>query len=342
MPTTSGQSTGDVELPPGTDVGGYIVDSKIGEGGMGIVYGGQHPRIGKRVAIKVLGPQFCRDPNTASRFEQEARLVNEIHHGNIVDIFQFGELPDGRKYLVMELLQGESLTARIDRGPIPPRECIEILDGMCDALEAVHEKGVVHRDIKSDNVFLPATRGGQIRVKLLDFGLAKLAGNDPRAITKTKTGIVVGTPGYMAPEQARGKPVDQRTDVYALGVLAFKMLCARLPFEGEPMDLLIHHLKTPPPSPRSLIPDIPEPLAQLVQGMMAKTPEHRPTVSQMRMVFADLKAGRTPMVNAAPAQAAPPPAAAPATNNTMMIVLLMVGVLAMAAISFFVVRAVTG
>src|SRR5258706_7843092 len=187
------EASGDVELRPGFEVGGFSLVRKIGEGGMGSVYDAHHPRIGKRAAVKVLNKSFCRDPSAIQRFEQEARLVNEIRHGNIVDVFMHGELPDGRNYLVMELLEGESLTDRIARGALPPHETMFVLDAVCDALQAVHETGIIHRDIKSDNIFL-ATWRDQTRVKLLDFGLAKLAGNNSRAGTKTKTGFVVGTP----------------------------------------------------------------------------------------------------------------------------------------------------
>src|SRR5262245_31244345 len=134
------------ELKPGTEIGGYIVEAKIGEGGMGVVYGARHPRIGKRAAIKVLAPAFCGDPTIVSRFEQEARLVNEIRHPNIVDVFQFGELPDRRSFFVMEWLDGEALSSRIEREPLSVADTIEILDVICDALEAAHEQGVIHRD----------------------------------------------------------------------------------------------------------------------------------------------------------------------------------------------------
>ncbi len=324
----------DVELTPGTDVGGYIIERKIGEGGMGKVYAAQQPRIGKRVAVKVLGSAFCRDASAIQRFEQEARLVNEIRHGNIVDVFQHGELPDGRNYLVMELLEGESLTARIETGAMPPPEAMFVLDAICDALQAVHETGIIHRDIKSDNIFLARWRD-QMRVKLLDFGLAKLAGNDPRAIMKTKTGIVVGTPGYMAPEIARGKPADYRTDIYALGILAFKMLTAWLPFEGEPMQQLVHHLRTLPPSPSQFAPNIPPALADLVMRMMAKEPAHRPSIAEMRSLFADLRAGRH-----ASATVPPPLEVRPPGRPMMHFVLLGVGVIVAGAIAFAVVKAV--
>jgi len=337
----------DVELTPGTDVAGYVIERKIGEGGMGIVYAAQQPRIGKRVAVKVLGSAFCRDTEAIKRFEQEARFVNEIRHGNIIDVFQHGELPDGRNYLVMELLEGESLTDRIERGPIPAADTMMILDGVCDALQAAHQVGITHRDIKSDNIFLAMWRD-QMRIKLLDFGLAKLAGNDPRQMLKTKTGIVVGTPGYMAPEIAKGKVADGRTDIYALGVLAFKMLTAKLPFEGEPLHQLKHHLLTPPPSASDFVPNLPPPLSQLVQRMMAKEPEQRPTLDEMRAMFAQFREGRlTIMPGTAPVRmppsptAGPPLAAAPPARPALHFVLLALGVVAAGAIAFAIVHAMS-
>ncbi len=361
MDSTTTQTDG--ELPVGTDVGSYLIEKKLGEGGMGVVYGARHPRIGKRAAIKVLGAQFCRDPSAVERFEQEARFVNEIHHPNIVDIFMFGELPDGRKYIAMEWLEGESLSDRIERGVISPTEAIDILDGICDALEAAHEKGIIHRDLKSDNVFLMSARG-RMQVKLLDFGLAKLAGNDPRAITKTKTGIVVGTPHYMAPEQARGKPVDHRTDIYALGCLAHKVLTGRLPFVGQGVELLIHHLKTPAPSPSVLVPSLPPELSQLVLHLMEKEPVARPTLVQVRTVLADVRAGRptaalrTPLTApvTAPVTAAVAAMSAPTTSTptvggwaaaspgrrAVYMALIVIGVALAATISFLVVRAAKG
>jgi eukaryotic-like serine/threonine-protein kinase len=337
--------TTEADLAVGTDVGSYLIETKIGEGGMGIVYGARHPRIGKKAAIKVLGSQYCRDPSTVERFEQEARLVNEIRHPNIVDIFMFGELADGRKYIAMEWLEGESLSDRIERSPISPQEAIDIIDGICDALEAVHEKQIIHRDLKSDNVFLVNVRG-RTQVKLLDFGLAKLAGNDPRAITKTKTGIVVGTPHYMAPEQARGKPVDGRSDIYALGVLAYKILTGHLPFKGEGVELLIHHLKTPPPSPSVLVPSLPPQLSQLVLGLMDKEPDRRPTLAQIRSTLAATREGR----NTAPTAAAAAPAAGSTTTvpwassgpSPALILLIALGVIGAGLLSFFIVRSVTG
>jgi len=292
------------ELKAGMEIGGYVIDGKIGEGGMGVVYGARHPRIGKRAAIKVLAPMYCGDATTVSRFEQEARLVNEIRHPNIVDVFQFGELPDRRSYFVMEWLEGEPLGARLERGPMTWNETVEILDVICDALEAAHEAGVIHRDLKSDNVYLVTSRGKRT-VKLLDFGLAKLAGRgDPASIAKTRSGVLVGTPSYMSPEQARGKDIDTRTDIYSLGVLAYKMLTGKLPFAADnPMDMILAHLQTAPPDPSKLAPATPARLSRLVVQMMAKNADERPTLVEVRKLFADL---RNAVSN--PAIAAPAPA----------------------------------
>jgi hypothetical protein len=314
------------ELKAGTEVGGYVIDGKIGVGGMGVVYGARHPRIGKRVAIKVLSPTYSANASTVRRFEQEAQVVNQIKHPNIVDVFQFGELPDGRSYFVMEWLDGEPLGARIDRGPLSAAETMAILDVVCDALEAAHEHGVVHRDLKADNVFL-ATGRNRSTVKLLDFGLAKLAGkNDLSSVNRTRSGIIVGTPAYMAPEQARGKTVDARTDIYALGVLAYKMLTGAMPFKADnAMDLIVLHMNAPVPSPSKLARDTPPELAKLVVRMMAKAPEQRPTLAEVRKVFAALRESR------ASAEHVPAPRRR-ATSVLIGAMMFLAGVIALGAI----------
>ncbi len=311
-----------------SDVGGYLIDGKIGQGGMGSVYGAHHPRIGKRVAIKVLSPHYSANASTVGRFEQEARLVNEIRHPNIVDVFQFGELPDGRNYFVMEWLDGEPLTARIDRGAVPAAETMAILDVICDALEAAHEHGVVHRDLKADNVFLVKGRAHR-NVKLLDFGLAKLAGkNDVGAVTRTKSGVVVGTPAYMAPEQARGKDVDGRTDIYALGVLAYKMLTGTLPYKADnAIDLIAQHLSAPVPAANKLARETPSELSRLVVRMMAKSPDERPSLAEVRKTFAELRGAHAA---AEAARAAPPRRRA--TSVLIGLAMFLAGVIALGAI----------
>ncbi|MGN6104281.1 MAG: protein kinase domain-containing protein [Kofleriaceae bacterium] len=278
----SGQEPG-AELAAGTMVGEYRVERLIGEGGMGRVYAATHPVIAKRAAIKVLHPALSVNRDAVERFIQEARSVNQIGHPNIVDIFAFGSLPDGRCYLVMELLRGESLATRLDRGVPALAETCAVLDGVLVALEAAHEAGIVHRDLKPDNIFLVATRSGPPVVKLLDFGIAKLLGADGSRTERTETGNLLGTPAYISPEQARGQGVDHRTDIYALGGVAYQMLTGQLPFPANnAADMLAKQLLDPPPSARLVCPMVPAQLDALVVAMLAKEAAHRPTLAQVR------------------------------------------------------------
>jgi serine/threonine-protein kinase len=280
------------DLLPGAQVGEYIVDKKIGEGGMGAVYSATHPMIGKRAAIKVISSALGTDASAVARFVQEARSVNQIGHPNIVDVFAFGELPDGRNYFVMEYLQGESLAERIGRATMPLGEAIEILDQIADALEAAHEKSIVHRDLKPDNVYLASVRGGRTMVKLLDFGIAKLAGPEgpgSGGVQKTRTGMMMGTPGYLSPEQARGKNVDHRTDVYALGCMVFEVVTGRLPFVADnAMDIVLMHMTAAAPRPSEIWPEIPRPLDAVISRMLEKESSARPSLSEVRAVFSEL------------------------------------------------------
>ncbi|HVK83382.1 MAG TPA: serine/threonine-protein kinase, partial [Kofleriaceae bacterium] len=284
------------ELMPGVVVGEYRIERKIGEGGMGAVYGAVHPLIGKKAAIKVISADLGGDAVVVERFVQEARSVNQIGHPNIVDVFAFGKLPDSRNYFVMELLQGESLRERLTRSFIPLSDGIQILDEVASALEAAHEKHIVHRDLKPDNVFLAALRGSVIQVKLLDFGIAKLAG-ESNGMRKTSTGEMMGTPGYLSPEQARGKDVDYRTDIYALGCMTFEVVTGRIPFIAESaMDIVLAHITTPPPRPSQFRPDIPPALEQIIMQMLDKDPALRPPLSAVRDMFAELVAsGMVPL-----------------------------------------------
>ena len=275
------------DLPPGTKVGEFRVEQKVGEGGMGGVYAANHPLIGKKAAVKVISLALCQNPLAVERFVQEARAANQIGHPNIVDVFSFGELPDGRSYLVMEWLPGQTLAQRLAEG-VPLPEAIEILDQMTDALEAAHEKGIIHRDLKPANVILMPVRG-QTVVKLLDFGLAKLAEQDDSRLQRTRTGVMMGTPEYVSPEQARGKNVDHRTDLYALGVIAYELILGRLPFDADNVaDLISQHLHVAPTPPRTHWPEIPPNLEALMLGLLAKDRESRPTIADVRRVIAEL------------------------------------------------------
>src|SRR5688572_4997098 len=188
-------------LASDTMLGEYRLEGLIGKGGMGFVYEALHPLIGKRAAVKVLRRELCREPLSVQRFVDEARIVNRIGHPNIVDVFAFGKTPDGRSYFVMEWLKGESLRARIARSPLGVDEIRGIVKSLASALSAAHEQGVIHRDLKPDNVFLVAAPGPATVVKLLDFGVAKLVTASHR-IEQTASGAIIGTPQYIAPEQA--------------------------------------------------------------------------------------------------------------------------------------------
>ncbi|AUX42541.1 uncharacterized protein SOCE26_039740 [Sorangium cellulosum] len=265
----------DAELEPGVMVGEYRVERMLGAGTFGDVYAGEQPLIGKKVAIKLLNRRFASDPEVVSRFLGEARAVNRIRHRNIIDIFSFGVI-EGRHYFVMELLDGLTLGALIRReGRLSPARAAAVLQGVADALDAVHAAGITHRDLKPENIFVAIERNGHLFPKLLDFGVAKLAGEG--LAHKTATGAAIGTPAYMAPEQVRGKGVDHRADIYALGVIAHEMLTGTLLFQGDSMmDVMMAHLCNEPPRPSSVCAALPPELDAPVLAMLAKRAEDRP------------------------------------------------------------------
>jgi len=266
----------DAKLEPGAEAGEYIVESLLGEGAFGTVYRAAHGVIGKPAAVKVLSLRHAVDPGIVARFIEEARAVNRIGHPDIIDIFGFGKLPDGRQFYVMELLHGETLADVLrKRAPMPPGEVCDLLQPVSAALDAAHGAGVAHRDVKPENIFLH-DEGGVLRPKLLDFGVAKLSG-DELGEHATESGATVGTPSYMSPEQCVGKGVDHRADIYAFGVLAFEMLTGRLPFEEESrFHLMAAHLSADVPDPQSLVPTLPTGVHAALQRIMAKEPEDRP------------------------------------------------------------------
>ena len=292
----------------GDDIGGYVIDGELGRGGMGIVYAATHPVIGKRAAIKVLKPSLSDNPATVERFVQEARSVNQIGHPNIVDIFAFGTLPDGRSYLVMDLLEGESLRARIKRGPLHVREAANVIDEIASALIAAHDKGFVHRDLKPDNVFLVA-HPGRSDIRLLDWGLAKLVAQPigERAY-RTATGAQIGTPDYMSPEQVRAGEVDGRSDIWALGVLAFECLYGRRPRRNADGSFV---LSKPPEQLLADLPFVPNDLAQLIGAMLAHAPEDRPTLAAVRALIKRIRPSLPSMSVVGLELAAAPPQPAP-------------------------------
>lgn len=262
----------------GRSLGNYGVVSKLGEGGMGVVYLAQHVTLGKKAAIKVLRPALSSNQDVVSRFFNEARAVTAVRNPGIVDVYDFGFLEDRTAYIIMEYLEGESLAARLRRSRPAIPWTLTVVRAITRALQAAHEHGIVHRDLKPDNVFLvpDADLPGGERVKLLDFGIAKLAHGVGDA-SHTTTGTVMGTPTYMAPEQCRGAgAVDHRADLYSLGCVAYEMLCGQPPFVADgPGDVIARHLYFEPQPPRSRRTEIPAELEEIVLRLLKKDPRAR-------------------------------------------------------------------
>ena len=270
-------------IAAGTQIGEYVVERRVARGGMGAIYAARHPVLGRPAAIKVIHPELTGDRQLLERFVREAQAVSLIRHPNIVDVFSIGALPDGRTYFVMDWLDGISLAERLQReGRLPLAEAAWILDETAGAVAAAHAAGVVHRDLKPANIFL-ARRAGATEVKVLDFGIAKLSG---AAREQTSTGVLMGTPAYLAPEQARTSQVDHRADIYALGVVAFEMLAGARPFAGASRESLVgKHVALEPPPVTEHAPDVPPPVAALIAAMMAKDPAGRPPLDEVRRVL---------------------------------------------------------
>jgi serine/threonine protein kinase len=269
------------DLPAGARVGEYQVTGMLGEGGMGVVYSGLHPLLGKKVAIKVLNHHMAKSNEATARFLQEARAASALRHPNIVDVFAFGQLADGRYYQVMELLEGMSVRSLLQkRGSLPQEQARTVIVGVLTGLGAAHRRGVVHRDIKPDNIFICRPQGGEVDVvasdvKILDFGLVKRE-SDADISFKTRTGVTLGTPAYMSPEQCRGVgAIDARTDLYAAGVVLFEMLTGRVPFQSPSMfDVMSMQINDTPPRLESIT-NRPEPLEKVVARALGKHREDR-------------------------------------------------------------------
>jgi eukaryotic-like serine/threonine-protein kinase len=245
-------------LQPGDVVGErYRVIGRLGSGGMGNVYRVEHTLMAKEMAMKLLRPELSVIPQVVERFEREAKSASRLDNEHIVRVTDFGRAPNGSFYLIMELLSGESLGERMHRkGSLSVAEALEVIDQILEALEHAHENSVVHRDLKPDNIML-VEKSGRTAVKILDFGLAKItSADDPREATLTQAGMVFGTPRYMAPEQAAAEPVDERTDLYAVGVLLYELLAGRPMFEAAgAAELLTCHLTQMPPPLNLELPD---------------------------------------------------------------------------------------
>ncbi len=262
----------------GTAVGNYQVVKRLGKGAMGEVFLGEHPAIGRRVAIKVVMDSLSSNPEVTDRFLSEARAVSKVNHPNIIQIFDFGTLPDGRLYYVMEYLDGQELSELLTaRAPLPPREAQDLLRQITAAMEAAHAAGIVHRDLKPDNIFVASTDSGPL-VKILDFGIAKLLEPAFGSESQTATGMIMGTPLYMSPEQAAGQvnQISPRTDIYALGIITYEMLCGRCPFQSPTTALVLTmHITEPPPPLQTFVNGLPPSLETFIQRALSKEPEGR-------------------------------------------------------------------
>jgi len=282
------------ELKPGESVGSYEVLSFISRGGMGEVYLAEDKRLGRKVALKLLPSSFTKDDDRLRRFEQEARAASALNHPNIITIYEIRET--GTSHIIAtEFVEGETLRSRLNRTPLNVTEALDVAIQVADALAAAHKAGIIHRDIKPENIMLRPDG----YVKVLDFGLAKLseqaspavAAEAPTIQVRTGSGIVIGTAGYMSPEQARGLGVDNRSDIFSLGAVIYEMLARRKPFEGDtPSDTLAAILRTEPPSLSSVLPGVPSELTRIVTKCLKKDREERYQV--VKDLWLDLKALR--------------------------------------------------
>lgn len=276
------------EMKMDTLYGNFRIVRKLGEGGMGVVYEAEHKQIGKRAAVKLMHAEYAQTPEFAARFLNEARAVNIIRHPSVVEIFEYGQLPDGTLFIVMEFLEGETLSSRIAKtgrqGPLLP--CLHIAHQVAQALSAAHEKNIVHRDLKPDNIMLveDPLHPDELRVKVLDFGIAKLARRStPSADERTQVGSFMGTPLYMSPEQhGRAEEVDGRADVFSFGVILHELLAGKPPFQGSALSLL----GKPAPLLSSIRSDLPAGLSEMVQRMMRLESTQRPSMPEVEKTLA--------------------------------------------------------
>src|SRR5215470_11606443 len=264
----------------GSTLDNYRFVRRIGVGGMGVVYLVEHTRLKKQFAAKVLASELAASRDALARFETEAKAASQLAHENIVTVTDYGVTPDGRPYIVMELLRGRTLDERIVEGPLTLPEIVAIIVPVCRALACAHADGIVHRDVKPDNIFLTAKPNGRYGVKVLDFGIAKA----PLATGRvTKHGQSIGSPHYMAPEACRGEDVDHRVDIYSVGVLMYLLFTGRVPFHDDNfLKLLQMQVLAQPVPPRELVPVITPAIERVILRALAKEPAQRyPSIEQL-------------------------------------------------------------
>ena len=316
----------DADSLVGQIIGGrYRITQLLGEGGMGRVYLGEQ-QMGtnvRKVAVKTLQAQFAKEPQVLARFHRECGTVSELEHPNTIQFFDFGQTPDGQLYIAMEFVQGQSVSDALKQGPMPPARVVAILGQVCGSLEEAHAHGVIHRDLKPDNIILTQRAGRPDFVKVLDFGIAKRSEAKDQAQEQklTQQGMVLGTPPYMSPEQFTGKELDPRSDIYSLGVMAYEMLTGRLPFQADtPWQWATQHL-TAQPLPFEQIAAasaIPQPVKGAILHALAKEPENRQ--ASVRHFYEEIS-GAAPVATPAPPGAggtAAMPAAVPGAGTADM------------------------
>jgi serine/threonine-protein kinase len=295
--------------------GRYRVKRLLGKGGMAEVYEGEHEKLGKRVAIKVLHPELAGDEGMIERFLREAQSEARIEHPHIVAAFDWGETPDAAPYAVLEFLDGRDWEKDLERADKPSVQRVAaIVCQVCEALEAAHARGIIHRDLKPANVFLIDRDGNPDYVKVVDFGIAKLLHQGRDTPKLTEPGGAPGTPLYMAPEQLSQQAVDARTDVWAIGVMLYEALAGKVPFNADTIGVLVMKVLTETPQLQDLRPEVPDPIRELVQRMLAKDPAGRPeSCEEVRRVLEPYARGTAqPPGNAAQLQPTAPSPRLPA------------------------------
>ncbi len=281
----------------------FEILERIGDGGTGVVYRAKQLSVDRIIAVKVLGAHVSTDPQWMKRFHNEARAACKLEHPNTVRVLDFGQTREGLLFIAMEYLHGRSLRSEIERaGRIPGQRVLQIVAQICASLQEAHSHGIIHRDIKPDNVFLIDLKGGGDMVKVLDFSVAKLDAPDAQL---TRAGVVFGTPAYMSPEQGRGVPLGPGSDLYAVGIVAYEMLMGRPPFEAAvPTDVVMMHLRNAPPPLHGVVPQI----AQLVMRCLDKDPKRRPaSASELEAHCQQLAVDLGGSLAAPGRQATPPP-----------------------------------
>ncbi len=258
----------------------FEILSVAGRGAMGTVYKAEQRAMDRPVAVKILRGELLRDTGLVRRFVREARATAKLQHPNIVTVHFVGETPEGLPFLVMEYVDGRSLE-EVCQKPLPLARTLDIARQITSALGDAHDAGIIHRDLKPSNVLVLERPGQPDRVKVVDFGIAKiLEWGDNRESMLTQGGVIFGTPDYLAPEQASGHAVDARTDLYALGVILFRLVTGQLPFRGTGMQLVLKHLREVPPLPSTLAPDVPPDVEELIVMLLSKDPDHRPPTAR--------------------------------------------------------------